>query len=125
MVPSPDLPSAKLAPVVLSVQTIIKMGFTKTLYNLKQMPSFHFKVLRLDLCIGSPSELMHAKTYNLKTEYKMWLLLLLSLAKAGILLTRKSKIHARYTQAQIFKDQYPTPSWRGKIIYVFCTSVPH
>lgn len=125
MVPPPALPSARLAPVVLSIQTTIKMRFTKTLYNPKQMPSFHFKVLWLDLCIGSPSELMHAKTHNLKTEYMMWLLILPSLAKAVILLAHKSKIHARYTQAQIFKDQYPTPSWRDIVIYVFCTSVPH
>lgn len=38
---APDQPSAELAPMMLSSQTIFKMAFTKTLYLLKQMPSFH------------------------------------------------------------------------------------
>jgi len=41
----PYQPSAELAPGMLSIQTILKMGFTKTSYNLKEMASFHLKVL--------------------------------------------------------------------------------
>lgn len=125
VVPPPDQPSAERAPMMLSIQTIFKKGFTKTLYNLKQIASFHLKVFWPGLRIQSPSELIYAKTYNLKTGCMIRLLLLPSLAKAVIFLTHKSKIHDRYAQPQIFKDQYTTPSWRHAVIYVFCTSVPH
>lgn len=37
-------PPAELAPMMLSSQATLKMGFTKTLYVLKQMPSFHLKI---------------------------------------------------------------------------------
>lgn len=109
----PHQPFAELAPMMLFSQTIFKKGFTETLHNLKQTPSFHLRVLWPDLLIWNPSELIYAKTYNLKTEY-IWFLLLPSLAKAVILPTHKSTIHDKCAQARM----------RDAVIYVFCISVP-
>ncbi|XP_054061229.1 uncharacterized protein LOC128911032 [Rissa tridactyla] len=41
----PHQPFAELAPMMLFSQTIFKKGFTETLHNLKQTPSFHLRVL--------------------------------------------------------------------------------
>lgn len=39
----PDQPVAEVAPMMLSIQTIFKISFTKILYNLKQMLLFTSK----------------------------------------------------------------------------------
>lgn len=116
---APDQPSAELAPMIFSSQTIFKMGFTKNSYLLKQKPSFHLKVLW--------HSLMHMKSLSTdvckntwKTENVIWVLLLPSLAKAVILLTHKSMTGMH--MHRFLGSLYYTPC-RGSVIYVLCTSI--